>query len=272
MQKIHFTKELTITSTQRRRGANNTKKEVMKIQSWLTLFELANLGSGTLTSIDGDFGPATEKAVMNFQKANGIPQTGIVDQTLFSLLCSPLQKAYETLPTGNGLRQRILSAAKLHFENSPYELTISNQSNSGPWVRSYMNGLEGEELFWCMGFVQTILDQAASSMGKVFTTLMPITFSCDTIGMTGLDNGLLIRYPQVRLNPGMVKPGDVFLIRKTEFDWIHTGIIISISGDIFETIEGNTNNDGSTNGNRAFKRVRNFRKSRLEVFSIEPLV
>jgi hypothetical protein len=55
-------------------------------------------------------------------------------------------------------------------------------------------------------------------------------------------------------------------------DWIHTGIIISVSGDVFETIEGNTNNDGSHNGNRACKRVRNFKTSKLDVFSIEPLV
>src|SRR5687767_12183515 len=142
MQKTDFKKELTISATQKRNGANNTKKDVMKIQSWLTLFELVNPNNGTLTGMDGDFGPATEKAVMNFQKAKGITQTGVVDAALFSRLCSPLQKAFETALTGNGLRQRILNAAKLHVENFPFELTIKDQSNSGPWVRSYMDGKE----------------------------------------------------------------------------------------------------------------------------------
>lgn len=272
MQKNHFQKELTITATQKRNGVNNTKKDVQKIQSWLTLFEFIKPGSGTLTSIDGDFGSATEKAVMNFQKAKAMAQTGVVDANIFSLLCSPLQKAFETVPTGNGLRQRIISAAKLHIGNSPHELTIDKQSNSGPWVRSYMNGMEGEKLLWCMGFVQTIVDQAASSLNKNFKDLMPLTFSCDTLGQTGLTKGLLTRFNKVRENPSVVKPGDIFLLQKLPTDWIHTGLIISVSGDIFETIEGNSNSDGSNNGNRACKRVRNFRTSKLDVFSIEPLV
>lgn len=35
---------------------------------------------------DGDFGPATEKAVKAYQKAKGLPETGIVDQTTFKAL------------------------------------------------------------------------------------------------------------------------------------------------------------------------------------------
>jgi peptidoglycan hydrolase-like protein with peptidoglycan-binding domain len=272
MQKNHFQKELTITAAQKRNGANNTKKDVQKIQSWLSLFELMKPGSGTLTGIDGDFGSATEKAVMNFQKIKGVSQTGVVDSNTFNLLCSPLQKAFETTPTGNGLRQRIVSAAKLHIESAPHELTINKQSNSGPWVRSYMNSMEGESQLWCMGFVQTIVDQAASSLNKNFKDLMPLTFSCDTVGQTGLTKGLLTRFNKVRENPSVVKPGDIFLVQKLPNDWVHTGLIISVSGDIFETIEGNSNNDGSHNGNRACKRVRNFRTSKLDVFSIEPLV
>jgi peptidoglycan hydrolase-like protein with peptidoglycan-binding domain len=272
MQKNHFQKELVISATQRLNGANNTKKDVQKIQSWLTLFELVKPGSGTLTGIDGDFGSATEKAVINFQKAKGMTQSGVVDATVFSQLCLPLQKAFETTPTGNGLRQRILSAAKSHVENFPHELTINHQSNSGPWVRSYMNGMEGEKLLWCMGFVQTIIDQAASSLDKDFKTLMPLTFSCDTVGQTGLTKGLLTRFAKVRQNPSIVKPGDIFLVQKLPNDWVHTGLIISVNGDIFETIEGNSNSDGSNNGNRACKRVRNFMTSKLDVFSIEPLV
>ena len=272
MQKIHFQKELIISATQQRNGTTNNKKDVLEIQSWLTLFKLANPGSGTLTGIDGDFGPATEKAVMNFQKAKAKTQTGIVDQVLFSLLCLPLKKAFDTVPEGNGLRQRILNVAKTHTENFPHELTINKQSNSGPWVRSYMDGHEGKDLLWCMGFVQTIVDQAPSSLNKNFENLMPPTFSCDIVGKTGLDKELLTRFAKVRKDPSVVKPGDIFLFQKTSLDWIHTGIIISVGADIFETIEGNTNNDGSPNGNRACKRVRNFRTSKLDVFSIDPLV
>jgi hypothetical protein len=48
--------------------------------------------------------------------------------------------------------------------------------------------------------------------------------------------------------------------------------VTSIGDGIFETIEGNTNDGGSNNGNAVMKRVRNFMQSKLDVFLIEPLV
>lgn len=272
MQKMHYQKELTITATQKKNGVNNNKKDVMKIQSWLTLFSMTNPVAGTATGVDGDFGSGTEQAVVNFQKIKGLPQSGIVNQDVFSVLCEPMQKAFEGTITGSNLRQLILNVAQNHIKNKPFELVIKEQSNSGPWVRAYMGGNEGTPWFWCMGFVQTIIDQAASIQNKNFKTLMPLTFSCDTVGTTGLQKGLLSRYTAVRNNPSIVKPGDIFLLQKTPNDWVHTGIITTIGTDTFETIEGNTNGGGSSNGNAALKRIRNFRLSKLDVFSIEPLV
>ncbi|URM35641.1 peptidoglycan-binding domain-containing protein [Flavobacterium anhuiense] len=186
MQKTFYQKELLIKATQQRNGVNNNKKDVEKIQSWLNLFAMQHPGSGTATGIDGDFGHATEKAVLNYQKFNGLPQNGNVDQNLFDKLASPLKKAFESSISGSNLRELILNTAKNHLKNQPFELVINNQSNTGPWVRSYMDGHEGTDWFWCMGFVQAIVDQAASIQGKNFKTLMPLTYSCDTVGTTGL--------------------------------------------------------------------------------------
>jgi len=272
MQKTSYKKELVITAIQKKNGANNNKKDIMKIQSWLSLFALWNPNAGTTTDIDGDFGSATEQAVMNFQKIKGVAQNGVVDQGLFDLLCGTMLKAFEGNISGAGLRQLIINTAHNHLKNHPFELVIKQQTNTGPWVRAYMDGHEGTSWFWCMGFVQTIIDQAASLQGKNFKTLMPLTYSCDTVGTTGLQKGLLSRHTAVRNDPSLVKPGDIFLLQKTPMDWIHTGIIISVGADTFETIEGNTNSGGSSNGNAVLKRVRNFRQSKLDVFSIEPLV
>jgi len=84
MQKPHYQKELTIAATQKRNGPQNNKKDVMKIQSWLSLFSMTNRGAGTATGIDGGFGSATEQAVINYQRAKGMAQTGIVDQAVFN--------------------------------------------------------------------------------------------------------------------------------------------------------------------------------------------
>jgi hypothetical protein len=272
MQKTTYLKELSIAATQKKGGANNNKKDIMKIQSWLSLFAMSNPNAGTTTDVDGDFGGATEKAVMNYQKAKGLTQNGIVDKSTFDLLGEPMKNAFEGNINGANLRQLVINTATNHLKNHPFELNIKGQSNMGPWVRAYMEGHEGTSWFWCMGFVQAIIDQAASLQGKNFKTLMPLTFSCDTVGTTGLQKGLLSRFTAVRNNPSLVKPGDVFLLQKTPNDWIHTGIIISIGNGVFETIEGNTNDGGSSNGNAVLKRVRNFMQSKLDVFSIEQLV
>ena len=271
MIKNQFQKEITISGTQSNGAETNNKKDVLKIQSWLNLYAHSSPASGTSTGIDGDFGDATEKAVKNFQKAIRIPQTGKVDNALFTKLCTPMNTAFETVAKGKNLRELILNVAANHLNQHPFELVIKGQSNSGPWVRSYMDGNEGEAWFWCMGFVQTIIDQAASQEGKDFRTLMPLTYSCDTVATTGLHKGLLRRVAEIRKDPSIVKPGDIFLVQKSPNDWFHTGLIIGVHDTVFETIEGNTNEGGSHNGNGVYKRVRNFMQSKLDVFSIEPL-
>lgn len=271
MIKNYFLKELAISNVCARKTVNK-KIDVSKIQSWLNLYALQHPGAGTATAVDGDFGPATEAAVINFQKANSLSPTGIVDNALFGLLCKSMSNAFNGTVTAADLRERIVKLAHLHLKSQPYELIINKQANSGPWVRSYMDGNEGNDWLWCMGFVQTIVDQAASQQNKNFKTLMPHTYSCDVIAKTAKDKGLFIKGKDVRKNPALVKPGDIFLLPRSDYDWYHTGLIVSVGNGTFETIEGNTNNDGSSNGNGVYKRMRNFESKLVDVFSIQPLV
>lgn len=271
MKKADYKKELIIKGTQKRKGTNN-RDDVRKIQSWLSLYAISNPNAGTATGIDGDFGPATERAVKNYQKVNDIMPSGMVTQALFDKLCAPMRDAFETPLQSSNLRSLVLEAAENHVKAHPRELIIKGQSNSGPWVRSYMDGHDGAIWFWCMGFVQTIIDQAASVQGKKFTALMPQTVSCDIVGNAGLEKGILHRNSKIKQNPSLIKPGDIFLIKKSKLDWTHTGIVTDIDGTTIETIEGNTNHEGSRNGIAAMKRTRNFKKSNIDIFSIEPLI
>lgn len=271
MIKRSFEKELKLNSTQSKGGASNEKKEVEKIQSWLTLYAYENPLISVSTAIDGDFGAATEKAVKNFQKHLGVAETGTVDQHLFTIMTKRLSNAFTSSVTATNLRDTVVKVAELHLMNFPRELIIRRNNNSGPWVRAYMDGKDGEDYKWCMGFVQTIIDQAASNFGKSFKDLMPLTYSCDTVGMHGIQNNKLTRYTEARKNPNLIQKGDIFLIQKSKYDWTHTGIVIAVSGDTISTIEGNTNFAGSINGEAVLRRVRNFKKSKIDFFSIESL-
>ena len=66
------------------RGAK--KMQAQRVQEFLTL-------NGFAVSIDGDFGPATEKRVRDFQSARGLPATGVVDMKTNEELVAPIVKA-----------------------------------------------------------------------------------------------------------------------------------------------------------------------------------
>ena len=68
-------------------------------------------------------------------------------------------------------------------------------------------------------------------------------------------------------NPSLIKPGDIFLLQKSPNDWTHTGIVIAVTGDVIETIEGNTNIAGSHNGNAVMNRIRNFKRRKNKTCS-----
>lgn len=269
MIKTAYKQELNLTTTCQK---GSKGQAVRQVQEWLNLSITRFPGAALATSVDGLFGSATEKAVKNFQKAAGLPITGIVTPGVFSELAQPLALAFQPLPADTDTRQLVLQVAKAHLKQRAAELQAAEAQNLGPWVRSYCDGFEGSPFKWCMGFVQTVVDIAASTHGRKFTDLMPQSLSCDVVAVAGKQSGRLIENASIRKNPALAKPGDLFLIRYASTpDWFHTGLIAEVEDDIFETIEGNTDIKGSSNGTGVFARVRNFRKGTIDVFSIDGL-
>lgn len=269
MIKTAYKQELKFTGTCQNGSKGQT---VRRIQEWLNLNVPRFPGAALATTVDGDFGSATEKAVKNFQKAAGLTVTGIVTAEVFDELAQPLETAFQSPTASADVRKTVLQVAQSHLKQRAAELQAADAQNLGPWVRSYCDGYEGSPFKWCMGFAQTVLDLAASANGRKYTALMPQSLSCDVVAMAGKQSGRLIENASIRKNPAQVKPGDLFLIRYANTpDWFHTGIIVDIDGDVFETIEGNTDVKGSSNGTGVFARVRNFRKATIDAFSIDDL-
>jgi len=272
MIKTEYLQELVIANTQRRNGVNNSSSDVKKIQSWLTLYEHSNPGAGTATMIDGDFGPATQLAVRNYQSAIEKSRTGIVSQRLFRIMTNPLDMAFSTTGGAVILRDRIKAIAMNHLLQQPRELVINGVPNLGPWVRSYMDGIDGALQFWCVGFVLTIIDQALSELGGDFTDYMPLTKACDVLGEHAQTIGSFVNNYHWRMDSSLVQPGDLFMKRRVMGDWTHMGIITSVHDEVIQTIEGNTNDNGTRDGIGIFHRIRNYHNSKLDVFSIQQMV
>jgi len=230
-------------------GANGD--EVRRVQEWLTLH-------GYGLAIDGDFGPVTGSVLLQFQTDNELEVTGIVNDETFNLLVAPLIEVLTPIdycpPT---FAETVLIYAERHLLHHPLEI---GGQNRGPWVRLYMNGHEGKKYPWCAGFVTFVIKQAADTLGMD----LPIagSFSCDVLAAQGEEGDLFVSEDDIadEVENGDMPVASIFLVRKTDDDWTHTGLVTSFDEESFTTIEGNTNDDGDREGYEVCVRTRAYKK------------
>jgi hypothetical protein len=238
-----FEPSFTTTLSQGMRG-----KRVREIQEWLCLH-------GYHLVVDGDFGPATRRAVAEFQEQNDLPVGGKVTRATFAELLRPMTRATSAIDPGNrSLGRLVVAYAKQHLAEHPREV---GGQNRGPWVRLYMNGKEGEQWPWCAGFVSYVLRQACSTAGA--SRPVSASFSCDVLAMSARENGCFLAESAVG-SRDRIPPGSIFLNRRTSTDWVHTGFVTGVESDVFHTIEGNTNDEGSREGYEVCARFRGYAK------------
>ncbi len=234
-----------------KQGTRN--QTVKRIQEWLNFHNCR-------TGIDGNFGPATEACVKDFQRIRRKSPTGEVDSALWKLLVKPMTTALKAPPNIGQLKpqQAVLAVANQHVDQHPVEI---GGANCGPWVRLYCSGNDGRQWAWCAGFVTMIMQQAYFYQGA----RSPIkgSVSCDTLAAQAKNAGLFV--PEKEITSGRWKWQEfggscIFLRRRTDTDWTHTGIAAAGAGSptnsVFSTIEGNTNDEGVREGFEACRRTR----------------
>jgi Putative peptidoglycan binding domain len=241
----YVAKELEFSTTIRK-GDRGIR--VRRVQEWLGI-------QGFSTPIDGDFGDATGDCVVRFQQKAGLGTTGGVNADTWDALVDPLTGALTAPdPSGSSLASTVLRVAKQHLTQGPIEV---GGDNRGPWVRVYCGGNEGTEWRWCAGFVSFIIRQACLMLDRAAP--LKGTYSCDSLAYQAKDQDLFVSGKDVA--DGTVDWNDlgaaqIFLVRRSATDWIHTGFSFSGADQTFATIEGNTNDDGSANGYEVCKRTR----------------
>ncbi len=218
---------------------------VRRLQEWLNI-------NGFGVAIDSDFGPVTAQAVSRFQRKARLPENGVVDEATHRALIRPMERALQrSARRRNRLGDMIVDYGTRHLKERPIE---TGGQNCGPWVRLYMKGNDGASWAWCAGFVVFLLEQARQTLGVP----MPIagSFSCDSLSSQAAAAGIFVAERNAR--PGAIPPGSIFLVRRTSSDWTHTGIVVSSGPEAFDTIEGNTNDDGSRDGFEVCARTRGY--------------
>ncbi len=217
--------------------------------------QLKKLNCGPI-DVDGDFGNQTFTSVKLFQSRNtdlqGIPlvSDGQIGSITWQVLFKETDVPQIEVPS-NDLFKEVIKIAKsqLHVREDP------PNSNRGADVAKYLRsvGLNANSgnYAWCMAFVYWCFDEAFKKIGKP-----------NTLVKTG---GVLRQWNETKHkkikkqdainNPSLIKPGFVF-IRNYGGGKGHTGIVISVNGGYIETIEGNSNNNGSREGVGVFKLTR----------------
>ncbi|MBX2881478.1 MAG: peptidoglycan-binding protein [Granulosicoccus sp.] len=238
---------------------------VQRIQEWLQYHDFS-------TAIDADFGPATATRVREFQSVHGLKTTGTVNRDTWRLLVEPMLSSLKepTINHDDTAVSTVSLVAAQHLAQTPIEI---GGPNRGPWVRLYCGGNDGDEWAWCAGFVTLIVQQA------YFYRSEKVPFSgsvsCDTIAAQARSAGLFVSGKSIY--KGDVSWDDfggmsIFLLRRTDTDWVHTGFATGAnksSGNlVFETVEGNTNNNGSREGIKATSRIRSLSGSNYDFISL----
>jgi peptidoglycan hydrolase-like protein with peptidoglycan-binding domain len=218
--------------------------ETKRVQEWLTYH-------GHAVVIDGQFGPATRRALGEFQDARKLPVSGETDQQTFDALVEPMVAAMRPIPVeGRPLAALLLAYAQQHWRQHPREI---GGENRGPWVRLYMAGNEGRECPWCAGFATFVLRQACRTLNIEMP--YPYAFGCDYLAGVALSRHSLLRV-RSESESSAVRPGYLFLIPKSPTTYSHIGIVESVAAGTFTTIEGNTNDSGSPEGYEVCRRTR----------------
>ena len=240
-------RELELSKTLKRGDRN---RSVYNVQEWLSL-------RGLRVVVDGDFGSATQAAVRAFQKKSRLQADGVVGRKTYEALVAPLRTVLAPLPAGSKtFADLTLAYAKRHLAQHPLEV---GGQNCGPWVRLYTEGHGGYDWPWCAGFVSFLMKQAAHTLGVP----MPIagSVSCDTLAAQARAAGLFVRDADIRngnVPLGTMPTASIFLSRRTNTDWTHTGLVTSFDKSMFHTIEGNTNDEGSREGYEVCARMRGY--------------
>ena len=122
-------------------------------------------------------------------------------------------------------------------------------SNKGPEVEAYLKstGLGGGHP-WCMAFVYYIFNELSKKLG----TTNPLPKTAGVMShWNKAGSGEKIQIADIRKDPNLMKPGQIFIM-KFGGNKGHTGIIIDVdpAKKTFSTMEGNTNDQRSREGDR----------------------
>lgn len=193
--------------------------------------------------IDGILGPKTTAAVKEFQRSKELTADGVIGpQTLRALgMALPAQTRFMLAPVR--AHSRVLRGRAVEYAMA--QVGVREQTNnSGPAVDAYLSSVGlGPGYSWCMAFVYWCMQQAAGDLSQ----RVPLV-------RTG---GCMRQWNETTCYKTTTdpQPGDIFIMDLGGGAG-HTGFVVGVTPTTIHTVEGNTNDNGSANGDGVYVRQR----------------
>jgi hypothetical protein len=206
--------------------------------------KLNAVGCGPIDT-DGDFGNKTLSAVKLFQStrkdAKGYPLIvdGKIGAITWEALFGSVNVSDQQTASDAFLRELILIA-----EGEVGTMEVPLGSNRGPKIKQYLNSVglnEGNP--WCASFIYYCAQKAASKLGNP----NPVYKTGGCLSHWNNTTGIKVKAKDAQDNVSLVKVGSIFIMDHGGGKG-HTGIITSREGGFINTIEGNSNDNGSREG------------------------
>lgn len=218
--------------------------------------KLNESGCGPLEGT-GVFGPKTETAVKVFQSTHrdqlGNPLE--IDGKIGAITWAALFGVWMVPAIDVGAKGLLAEALKVAASQVGI-MENPEGSNSGPEVNAYLKSVGLDPgYYWCAAYVYWCFQKASDKLGKP----NPVFKTAGCINHWNKTKGKKIAAADAVENPGLLKPGQIFIINHGRGSG-HTGLIEKVEGGFLHTIEGNSNPAGSSNGIGVFRLERKIAK------------
>lgn len=205
-------------------------------------------------TVDGDFGPLTEEAVVEFQMQNldaqGLPLTvdGLVGPATWeALFDEPEIELVRPAPKRDRRSQFMASTLEIALgEDGVRE--VPKNSNRGPRVETYLASVGLDPGYaWCAAFAYWCVREASQEAGRNEVPLVRTGWT-PSIWSWAKREESFVHPDDVADGKAQVDPGALFLLHGTVNGTArvkHVGFVVSADGALVNTVEGNTNKRGS---------------------------
>jgi len=223
--------------------------DVKRLQEWLNYH-------GFRCKIDSEFGPATLTCLNNFEQFIGLPSSRYVQSALWNAAIDTVRQGFTTpFHSIPGVSSTIAEDAILFAERcvSMGAREYGGQ-NSGFFVRMFtLQDIDGfNPIPWCAAFVSFSLMKVEKLSNDHKIWNLGMIWSCDQFVEKLRSNG----YRKINTP----KRGSLFFINRKDNknDYVHVGFVSSWdpATNVITTVEGNSNDEGSFEGNECCSRYR----------------